>query len=159
MNIFVSPEWTSDLAVGVDKWDAEHRQLFMLLAEIVRMVNHDSDDLQFEVARYLRFLVSYVDFHFKSEELAMESLNYPAREQHVQEHRYFSAWLDDVTSQYNHDPQAVDVIGMVEFLTKWLRTHIGKSDQDYRQFFEQHADELKRLGQREPLFAHRLECS
>lgn len=155
----MSPEWTPDLAVGVDKWDAEHRQLFMLLSEIVRMVNHDPDKLQFEVGRYLRFLASYVDFHFKSEELAMESLRYPARELHMKEHRYFTEWLGRITAQFNGAPITVDVIDMVEFLTKWLSTHIAKSDQAYAVFFEKHTEELRQLRQREPIFAHRLECS
>ncbi|MBK7415764.1 MAG: hemerythrin domain-containing protein [Dechloromonas sp.] len=66
--------------------------------------------------------------HFVLEEALMRLHGYPDLEQHIAEHRAFSARLAQLEEQAIRQDVSLHII---EFIKQWLMNHIGGSDQSY----------------------------
>jgi hemerythrin len=112
---------TSDLI-----WqDAQHQVLFRLLDQVA-----EEDSAQ-TVVQELRF---YAESHFALEELYMEQLAYPGRDEHVQAHNKFRQELEQmvVDDEESHDAVSRQLIST--FLREWLKRHIFGIDKKLEAF-------------------------
>jgi hemerythrin len=120
------------LETGIAEIDEQHRELFRCVAR-VRDAAFSADDS--ELDRTISFLREYVDFHFRAEERFMEVNRFPDLARHRQEHLSLFAVVVEIETEHRRLGGCTDSLARVErFLSDWLRTHIGVTDQAMARF-------------------------
>ena len=76
-------------------------------------------------------LVDYVRHHFEREEGLFLESDYPDAEVHIQKHREIAKVVADLAHLYERDPDSIEAREIVEFLRRWLTSHILRTDMDY----------------------------
>ena len=119
-------DWKSEFSVGCTEIDKQHQQLFAMAGELHRAMleAHGSEVL----AGLLNRLVDYTTYHFASEERQMRHFAYPEYEQHRQQHAKLTEQVLEYQRQVLSGKIAASV-GVMMFLSEWLKTHIQQSDQ------------------------------
>jgi len=130
-------EFDPVLLTGVDDIDAQHRELFQRIGQLLEASrNHRSRE---EVVRLLEFLGGYVVDHFASEEVTMEAARYPRVEGHRAEHRQFMKELEILRHELKSEgPSNLFVIRVGNRVTEWLREHIYRTDRLLGEWLKAH---------------------
>ena len=120
--------WSNSYSVGVQQFDAEHKQLFSIMNDVYEgmMAGKGKDVLQ----SVLEKLIRYTEQHFSSEEVAMTRTGYAELQSHVALHRAFTTKVKDFQTQYRAGAVALSV-QLLDFLRDWLTNHIGGVDKRY----------------------------
>ena len=119
--------WTSDLAVGHEEIDKQHRQLFKA-ANALAEAMWDGKGRE-EVKKTIDFLADYVIFHFKDEEEVMLKHAYPGYAAQRQAHEKFLSDITELKTKYE-SAEASSAL-TIEVLTNacdWFRGHIRQMD-------------------------------
>jgi hemerythrin len=120
--------WTPDLAVGVERIDDQHRQLFKAADDLAEaMWAGKKGD---EVKKTIDFMLDYTSFHFKDEEEVMVNSNYPGYAAQQQAHVKFVSVVSDLKQKFEAD-EFTSSSAAIEVLTTacdWFRTHIREMD-------------------------------
>ena len=125
------------LLTGVDEIDAQHRELFQRISQLLE-ASRDRRSRE-EVVRLLEFLGGYVVDHFASEERKMEAAAYPKAEGHRAEHRQFMKELEILRHELKSEgPTKLFVIRVGNRVTEYLREHIYRTDRLLGQWLKQH---------------------
>ena len=117
--------WTSAYAIGIPHLDAQHQQLFELIAQLHQaMLNGRSKLLMDQV---LAKLVNYTVGHFGAEEALMRARNYSGMTEHLLFHEQFAAKIRRFEQQYKAG-KAPLTVELMDMLQDWLVTHIMNID-------------------------------
>jgi hemerythrin-like metal-binding protein len=120
------------LETGIAEIDEQHRELFRCVAR-VRDAAFSADDS--ELDRTIAFLREYVDFHFRAEERFMEAQRFPDLARHKAEHVSLFEVVVEIEKDHHRQGGGTESLARVErFLSDWLRTHIGVTDQAMARF-------------------------
>lgn len=116
--------WDSRFEVGNERIDAEHR----VFLSLIRDLSHQSEIgvPEAQMARTLREIYKYADFHFTSEENIMETRGYPERALHQQRHRYLLAELENKMHGLHNREHGASPI--VDYLFQWFALHTTQED-------------------------------
>eukprot|EP01012_Entosiphon_sulcatum_P024308 TRINITY_DN29478_c0_g1_i1.p1 TRINITY_DN29478_c0_g1~~TRINITY_DN29478_c0_g1_i1.p1 ORF type:complete len:734 (-),score=113.07 TRINITY_DN29478_c0_g1_i1:937-3138(-) len=130
--------WTPDYAVNIPLIDEQHKVLFQIMDNLrLAILEHREKS---DVAQVMKGLVDYCIHHFHAEEGIMDAVGYPTQQSHAAVHRQFEekclGWAEDFWKD-NLQP-----IVMLEFLEKWLVTHILHNDKKLAAFMEIHKIDL-----------------
>jgi hemerythrin len=121
-------EWGNEYSVEVRSIDTQHMKLFVMLNEL-----HDAmkagkgSQLAPEI---LRNLVQYTREHFGKEEGMMSQARYPDLASHKAEHDKLTGEVLRMVRELD-EGKAVLSMDLLEFLRKWLQTHILDRDKKY----------------------------
>jgi hemerythrin len=130
-------EFDPVLLTGVDTIDAQHRELFSRIAQLLEASHHRRS--REEVVRLLEFLGGYVVDHFAAEERTMEEAGYPRIDGHRAEHRQFVKELEILRHELKSEgPTNRFVIRVGNRVTEWLREHIYRTDRLLGQWLKEH---------------------
>lgn len=112
--------------IGIEEIDAQHRELFALLAELE---SFSGKGFSPEAARdALSRLSNFANVHFAVEESLMRMLGYPDILAHVAEHQRFRKQLADFQQRLLDG----DIAGQLHrFIANWLANHIDVTDRKY----------------------------
>ncbi|MGD0836000.1 MAG: hemerythrin domain-containing protein [Polyangia bacterium] len=120
-------ELTPELATGNPDIDSHHQTLFAMANEILF-----SDELaksQHLFRRAVTFLVSYLEYHFASEELAMFQGSYNRRRFHAAFHDHIRREAADIAERMNNGAHFEETRQAVFFMLEdWSVYHIGEAD-------------------------------
>ena len=118
-------EWSDTLLVGFEPIDAEHKTLVRLIAELYRRLSGGSGRASVEDALF--DLADHVAAHFKHENDLMVGSGYPARADHLFEHRILIEQLDTVLDNIDQirDEALLDALA---FLERWFADHVNDAD-------------------------------
>ena len=120
--------WDNRFALNVGEIDRQHQKLVSLINDLdAAMQQGKGKDA---VGRILDGLVSYTQFHFGSEEQLLEQHGYPAVATHKTEHMAFVKKLSDFKAGYAKGQLGLS-IGVMTFLSTWLKDHIMGTDRAY----------------------------
>ena len=125
-------EFTTDCLTGIEQIDNEHRELFTLINQSIKMVS-ETDDINAIAKNLIAKLKDYASNHFKHEEEYMESIQYKKMFTQKIEHQAFIDKLDEIDLDdidENSDQMIDDIL---EFLTNWLVEHILHTDKQIGQ--------------------------
>lgn len=118
---------SDDLRTGIDEIDRQHQSLFDCLDRLEQSVTQEEKWTAVHYA--LEEVSDFARVHFAVEEALLRLHSYPDFSTHIAAHRDFVSQLSAVRQK---SLNSEDVSGeMVEFLTFWLKNHIGKSDMEY----------------------------
>ncbi len=125
-------QWTPALSVGVSDIDAQHRELFSRAERLICALRAGDRG---EVLPLLAYLDEYVARHFDVEEQLMKKLGYEGLEAHAAAHR---AFRDDYAAMVRDFERtgatALVALTMHNWLSDWLRKHIGGIDVELGKF-------------------------
>ncbi|OEG00006.1 hemerythrin [Vulcanibacillus modesticaldus] len=128
-------KWREDLAVGINKIDQQHKELFERTDQLLNACNLGKG--REEVAKLIDFLLEYVVTHFKDEEQYQKKYGYPDYDNHKMLHDKF---IDEVKNLKNKLDSEGSSIGLVIEINRkvidWLVNHIGKVDRQLATFLK-----------------------
>ncbi|NLH15732.1 MAG: hemerythrin family protein [Phycisphaerae bacterium] len=124
-------EWTSNLSVGVDEMDQQHRKLVSLINQFhdALKVGH-GDQI---AAGILVQLVQYTQTHFAAEEHLMARFGYPELHNHKKLHAVLVEQVGRMAEKIKSG-KMVSPVSIATFLKDWLSQHILGTDKLYGQF-------------------------
>lgn len=123
----MSVHWSEELATGIERIDAQHRELYAQVSALHDAMRANQLD---RVPGILEFLQGYALDHFALEEREMAAASYPGLPEHQRLHRSF---VEDFLGHKASLSAGVTVSGVVDlsqWLTDWLRDHVRRVDGD-----------------------------
>jgi len=133
--------WTSDLSVGTELIDEQHKMLIKHLNDLSQSL--ESGKGPAKIATTLNFLIDYTNFHFTAEEKHMATNAYPELENHKKMHEEFTATLTNMEEDLEEEgatPLLADSIDTL--LVKWLFEHIRTIDVAFGKFLKEKGVEI-----------------
>lgn len=126
--------WTPGMTVGIANVDAQHRELFVRLNDLVTALRRGAGGA--ELDRVIGFLEGYVRHHFAEEEELMQAAGYPGCDGHRRLHADFVARLDAVKRRLaagDGDREALSA-ELHLHLRDWLVHHIIGADRAFGRY-------------------------
>lgn len=121
-------EWDDSYSVGIEKLDDHHLKLISLTNKLYLAMKEGKGKVVME--EILLELLSYVKYHFSTEERMMANVGYQGLIEHKKEHEAFAKKMNDFFN--NHQKGSVTLsIEILNFLRDWLVKHIKKTDMLY----------------------------
>lgn len=120
--------WDHKLTLNVAEIDGQHQTLVGLI--------NDLDAAMYQgrgkeaISGILDGLVAYTQFHFGAEEALMERHGFPDVATHRVEHLAFVKKIVDFRASYHRNQLGLS-IGVMTFLSDWLKNHIMGTDRQY----------------------------
>lgn len=119
-------KWTSDLDLGIEVIDNQHRRIVEYINDLYRAIERHSRD---EVGEVLEQLVEYTMSHFAFEEDLQEQAGYPFLHAHRKVHELFSRKVADFQHRFELGEDVSRQL--LTTLRAWLINHIKRDDADY----------------------------
>ncbi len=120
------PAASDKYEIGIAEIDAQHRELFTILAKLEQ---HTGARYTFEDARdALAQLTNYANVHFAIEESVMRMHAYPDIAAHIVEHRRLRKQLVNFQQRLLDADIATQ---LHKFIESWLENHIDVTDRKY----------------------------
>lgn len=133
-------KWSENYITGIEKIDDQHKKLIEIGAKLEDMLYAgDSVDYYDYILETINDLKDYTEYHFNYEESRMQECDYPDLDEHRLEHLYFVKRINKLAVQ-DIDSQQISVISeTLNFLARWLFSHILKSDMKYVDYLKRNA--------------------
>lgn len=129
-----SIQWSPALAVGVPEIDAQHQELFRRAERLITALRGGDRG---EVEALVRYLFDYAVEHFSAEERYMREIGYPGLEVHQAAHQSFREDFAEMLADYERKgPTPLVALTMHNWLSDWLRRHVGGVDVEIGRFTE-----------------------
>jgi len=126
-------EWTPKLSVGVEKIDAQHRELFRKVNELLAAMGAHRGMATLEET--LRFLRAYTAQHFAEEARMLRAARYPQLAEHLAMHDDFVRDFDVLAADLARNGATSHLtIRASNLLCDWLREHVSGADKAYGAF-------------------------
>lgn len=130
-------EWSSELNIGIDRIDKQHKELFKRANSLVRFLeDHNKNEilsqkkLKGEIEDLFYFLTDYCITHFNDEEALQEEILYPNYKRHKKEHDDFVKRINKL--KYSFFDEITEKSFLIEEIKEeiflWLGRHISKED-------------------------------
>ncbi|HET9595344.1 MAG TPA: hemerythrin family protein [Anaeromyxobacteraceae bacterium] len=120
-------EWSQKLAVGVEAIDAQHRELFKQVNQLIAAMEARHGEA--EVTRIVQFLGDYVIRHFGDEERLMARTGYPDAAAHEKLHEAFVADFVKLKAELARTGASPALATQLnQKVGGWLIDHIGRTD-------------------------------
>jgi hemerythrin-like metal-binding protein len=120
--------WTDNLSVNVTEFDEQHKKLIGIINRMYDALK--SGRGQEAVETILPELVDYTREHFANEEALMQKLNYPGYVDHKAKHAALTSQVSEYVNRLKAG-KSTAAVEMMEFLKKWLSSHIKGVDKKY----------------------------
>ncbi len=123
-------QWTEDLAVGIDKIDEQHRELFSRINNLLLAIKEQR--CKTEIDKTIEFLDDYARFHFSEEERRMEEHEYSALQEHRLQHAVYLKNIAELKEQAALPRESgmsyeLSVLA-TQTVVDWIVAHIMKTD-------------------------------
>lgn len=114
--------WNSDLAVGIDEIDDDHRQLIKYLNDLFAACFAGQGPAVLQDT--LCYVQKYTREHFAHEEDLMRKIKYPDFAKHCEMHVELVSELDDLIEEFAEGDSQDLSYKTMQFLEDWLLHHI-----------------------------------
>jgi hemerythrin len=118
-------QWDDRYSTGNAVVDAQHKRLFALAAEVQTAVRERR--LKQVQQGALDALILYCFEHFAEEERLMSDHHYPGAAEHKRQHDVLAARAAVICKAFKQG-SLLGGESFPEFLSRWLRRHIGEED-------------------------------
>ncbi|WPD24796.1 MAG: bacteriohemerythrin [Candidatus Electrothrix scaldis] len=126
--------WNDSFSVNVSKIDQEHKKLVEMVNELTdAMKEGQGKEVLGEI---LNGLIAYTASHFQTEENYFRQVKYPDADEHKKEHVAFVQKVSEFKQEFDAGRATVSV-NVLQFLSKWLQTHIKVADQKYSSYLNE----------------------
>jgi len=135
-------QWNDSLSVGFDKIDAEHKELFKMIQELVDAIHQHT--CKYKIDDIIKFMEDYANNHFAMEEKYMKELEYLEYGLHKAEHEKFRITFSGLKRELKNIKISGSFAGSYELsvatgqmLVDWLLDHIAKVDKKFADFLNE----------------------
>jgi hemerythrin len=119
-------QWKPSLAVGDERIDAQHQELFRRAERLITALRGNDRS---EVEQMVGFLADYVNEHFSAEERLMTEAGYPELAAHRTAHEKFKNEYAALMADFHEKgPTALVAITLHNWLSSWLKKHLTGAD-------------------------------
>jgi hemerythrin len=133
--------WTSDLSVGIELIDGQHKMLIKHLNDLSQALKSGQGPAK--IASTLNFLIDYTNFHFTAEEKHMAANGYPELDDHKKMHAGFKATLNNLEEDLVEEGATQSLADSIDtLLVKWLFKHISTIDVMFGKFLKEKGVEI-----------------
>lgn len=124
-------QWDEKLSVNIPSIDRQHQKLISLVNQLHDAMKKGKGK---EALNYiLEELISYTDYHFKTEEKYFDQYGYAETERHKNEHNSFVKKVNEFNERFSQN-NAIISLEVLTFLKNWVLQHIQKEDKKYSSF-------------------------
>lgn len=120
--------WTSDLSIGHEPIDADHRHIFDIAKRLQAEILDDDPEYSI-VGKVLVELIEHTGGHFAREEALMLETGFPSYEAHKREHTLLMQQVNDLHRQFM-DGRKDLAVEVAKFIRHGVMRHILKSDME-----------------------------
>jgi hemerythrin len=125
-------DFDAEFKLGIEGVDNEHVKLVDMLNEVHNLIGEGRRE---EARTYFHeTLTAYVDEHFANEEKFMESIGYPALDEHKKVHENFKKSFSELRPLIESLDESAFRKALSDAFT-WILAHIGKTDKKYAAFY------------------------
>lgn len=121
-------EYPSNLIVGVDFIDSQHKEIVEKVKNLIHII--ESNGTKNEIIESFNCFLSYIKYHFDTEEMYFDLFDYNDKLRHITAHQIFFNTLTELEKNYSKDNTKIDEY-LLYFLEKWSNTHILSLDLDF----------------------------
>ena len=121
--------WNEKMSVGINTIDEEHKKLVNMLNELYDGIQ--ANQAKEKLGKVLDGLIAYAASHFKREEQYFAQTGYPDAPAHIKEHVDLTNQVLEVQKKYKAGETGTLSMEVMNFLKRWLITHIQGSDKKY----------------------------
>lgn len=125
MNSMIIKEYPSNLIVGVDFIDSQHKEIVEKIKNLIQII--ESNGTIDEILESFDCFLNYVKYHFDTEETYFDLFNYKDKLRHIAAHQIFLNTLIELEKNYFENPDKINE-SVLFFLEKWSNTHILSLD-------------------------------
>ena len=126
-------QWTSEISVGIQEIDEQHKQLVQLLNKLFEVMLSQGPERETIAKTTLKELIDYTTIHFAVEESLFRIFNYPAYDEHKAKHDELKRQVNDIVLRVKSGEKRIDTALLV-FLRNWVTQHIMEEDKKYSEF-------------------------
>ncbi len=124
--------WDQTFSVGIERIDAQHKNLIKMINTIIDV---SGTDVSREViSTVLNNMQQYATEHFSLEEECMINCGYADYDQHKAEHTGFKRRIAMLCVEAMKHRKAIET-EMLDFLAPWWTRHILETDMQYKALF------------------------
>jgi diguanylate cyclase (GGDEF) domain/hemerythrin-like metal-binding domain len=121
-------QWNNTFETGISAIDEQHRILINKTNELYSLIIKKNETIN--IKKTLDELLDYTYYHFREEELFLETVSYIYKKEHAKEHLEFKDYINNLLMIHNENI-SISAIGILTFLNKWIINHIKISDMEY----------------------------
>ena len=119
-------EWSEQYSTGIDDIDKQHRALFKFFAILEKNIKKGDPSI---IQESIRFMKTYMQEHFKFEEMCMFGTNCREAENNLEAHKEFEIKLKEFEQKIKESSEPLKILlEMTQFVEQWLINHIQKVD-------------------------------
>lgn len=128
--------WSDSLSTGFRDIDLQHKKLISIIDDVFQTVRDPGPEYSLAMAKALKALTDYTEYHFSEEENFMRVNSYPGLEGHRAQHNDFvQKVMLEIRLLANASPD--DGYMFYRFLGTWLLEHIAKSDKAWAEWLKE----------------------
>jgi hemerythrin len=130
--------WRDDWHLGHDFLDEQHMEMACILNQLHHFVVHEESKNHVgkdEICRQLTSLVTIARRHFKTEEALMRSRGYPRLAEHLREHAFLLAELQEWTREIETGSKSF-TLETLTALKHWQIDHVIYSDRLFADYLK-----------------------
>jgi len=130
----MSIQWKDEYSVNVKLIDDQHKNFIKILNKI-----YDSLDNMQSANLNIIFieLISYINYHFTTEEKYFEIFDYEGKTEHEADHNKFRKKINELRQNF-HENKVALTLDLADYLEDWLLNHINGMDKKYTKCFNDH---------------------
>jgi len=126
-------DWSDLLSVGIEKMDAEHKELFSRINDLLKGLLGQGGD--FDLPHLVSRVNEYIQYHFRDEEKMLASYKYPGLNEQIKLHGIYENEFRIIEEKLRSGEfDAGLLIQIQDKIVNWLLEHIGKVDKKYGEF-------------------------
>lgn len=119
--------WTKDLETGNTQIDAEHKELFRAINNLLDACSGGKG--RTEIINTVNFLSQYTKTHFSHEEILQQKYKYPELASHKKYHADFIQTVENLRTRLQAEGATILLVGEINTqVGNWLINHIKKED-------------------------------
>jgi hemerythrin len=123
----MSYSWTDDLVTGNETIDAQHKNLFKAINDLIDACF--SGQVKAKLDATIQFLIDYTVKHFGDEEKLQQQYNYPDYPNHRKLHEGFKATVSEIAERLKTEGATAALVSKVNSsIGAWLINHIKSED-------------------------------
>ena len=131
-------EWNSQLALGINAIDFQHRTLLRMTNDLFTGCLYGSKIAGQYFQSTVHQTVDYIRRHFITEEHLMEAIAYPQLAEHRRQHGAFIKELLIHVRKFEAGAQLIPY-HFVRYLRDWILSHIAIMDKKYSDYYKRHS--------------------
>jgi hemerythrin-like metal-binding protein len=127
-------KWESNLILGIDVIDKQHRRLIDLINDFYE--NYNKNESKEKLILLIKGMKEYTIYHFLEEEKLLKSYGYPFLESHQQLHKGYNQTVLGLEEKVTSGKMLVS-FEVTNYLKNWITEHILKEDTKYAVYLKE----------------------